>query len=223
MYNRKGDKNIVADNKAPILLDFGGDILEAVEKLESVLCNTPWYQRLNIYDDTPNETKLLIRLLRERAIVIGEVYYTPLEKITDEVREKAEEYLDYLYKKNADSDLLNIAGLYLNHEIEKPPSDRNALFFPHIKAYIRCGDLRPEKLFQLLQKDGCERVIVFNGAQPDENSPEEAFYSFEMQAPKSYIIEQLAELQEERCQGFYDAVKKYNDIIPNIVFPPLDE
>jgi len=216
------DKYIETNNKTPKLLDFSGDILEAVTKLESVLCNTPWYQHLNIYDDAPNEAKVLIKLLREKAIVIGEVYYTPLDKVTDEVRKKANEYLDYLYKKNVDSDLLNIAGLYSKHEFEKPPSDRNALLFPHIKAYIRCGDLSPEKLFQLLQKDGCERVIVFNGAQPDENSPEEAFYSFEMQAPKEYIIGKLAELQEERCQAYYRTMEKVNDIIPDVVFTPLE-
>lgn len=200
------------NNKPPKLLDFSGDILEAVNKLESVLCNTPWYQHLNIYDDTPNETKVLIKMLRKKALVVSEVYYMPLTKITDEIRKKANEYLDYLYKKNVDCDLFNVAGFFLNHEFEKPPSDRNALFFPHIKAYVRCGDLKPEKIFQFLQRDGCERVIVFNGTQPDENCPEEAFYSFEMQAPKEYIIERLAGLEEERCHAYYQAMKKVESL-----------
>jgi hypothetical protein len=79
-----------------------------------------------------------------------------------------------------------------------PPPNRNALFFPHIKAFVRCGDLKPEKLFDFLKYDGCERVIVFNGAKPDENSLLEAYYSFEMTVPKSHIIAELLYLQDER-------------------------
>jgi len=184
--------------KDPIILDFSGDEWEAVKKLESILCTTPWRKHLNVYDDFPSETKLLIQLLREKAIIIGEVYYTPHEKLTEETVKKANTYLLYLHKRQVDHNLYSVVNLFSEYEIDIFLTDRLALFYPHIQAYVRCGDLEPAKLFELMQKDCCKRVIIFNGAQPDDNDPQEAFYSFEMQAPKTYILEKLAELQDKK-------------------------
>jgi hypothetical protein len=87
---------------------------------------------------------------------------------------------------------------------------------------VRCGDLSPEKLFEFLQRDGCERIIVFSGAKPDESRPEEAFYSFEMQAPKSYILERLGELQEERLETYrrFMEQSRLDSIFPKVDFLP---
>ena len=58
----------------PKILDFNIDWWDAVKKLEAILCTNPWNKHLNVYGKEPNETKLMIDLLREGAIDIGEVY-----------------------------------------------------------------------------------------------------------------------------------------------------
>ena len=211
------------NEKSPVILDFGGDEWEAVKKLEAILCTTPWNHYLNIYDDTPNETKLLLELLREKAIVVGEVYYTRAE-ITEEHIRKASEYLLYLHKREIDHNLLSIVNFFSNHEIDIPLTDRFALYYPHIKAYVRCGDLEPVKLFDLLRNDYCEKVIMFNGATTDDGSEYEAFYSFELRMPKTYITEKLAKLQDEKTEMIFRTLEKIgNDrIIPDIKFPPSE-
>jgi len=210
------------DVKQPNIIDFSGDMAETIEKLESILCNTPWYQRLDIYSELPNETTLLIQLLRAGAMFVAEIYYIPCD-INEDIRNKADEFLGYLSKRQVDGDLLNVAGRFLNHEIEIPPPSRHALYFPHINAYVRCGDLKPKKLLELLLMDGCERVLVFNSARPDEDSRYQAFYSFEMRAPKSYIIERMDELQEQVTQALFKAMERAgnNDIFPDV--PVINE
>ena len=207
--------------KAPFILDFGVDEWEAVKKLESILCTTPWNRHLNIYDNLPSETKLLIEMLIERAIVIGEVYYTPTE-ITEDTRKKARNYLMYLHKREIDYNLLNMVNCFSENEIDMSLTDKFALYYPHIKAYVRCGDLEPEKIFEFLQRDCCERVIIFNDAQPEANSLAEAFYSFEMNAPKAYILEKMAKLQEKKTEAFRLALEKIeiDNIIPDVKFLP---
>jgi hypothetical protein len=207
------------NEKIPIILDFNINWWEAAKKLEAILCTSPWNQRLSIYGKEPNETKLMIDLLIEGAVAIGEVYYTP-EKFTEDISGKAQDYLHYLSKKQADYTLCTIAALFSKHEIDVPLTDRLALYFPKIEAYVRCGDFSPEKIFEYLKRDYCKRVIIVNGAQPDDNSPEEAFYSFELRAPKEYIIERLSELNDKLAEEMREALEKagINDIIPKVKF-----
>ena len=213
------------NEKASVILDFGGDEWDALKRLETILCTTPWHKHLNVYDPFPSETKLLIKLLRERAIIIGEVYYTPQEELTEETIKKANKYLLYLHKRQVDHNLFNVVNFFSEYEIDISLTDRLALFFPHIQAYVRCGDLEPAKLFELLQKDCCKRVIIFNGAQPDDGNPQEVCYSVEMQAPKTYILEKLAELQDEKNEALYNAMIKIHNAqnIPDVKFPPIEE
>ena len=211
------------NEKAPAILDFSGDILETVNKLESILCTTPWNRCLNIYDTSPSETKLLIELLREKSIVVGEVYYNPGE-FTDEITNKAKSYLFYLAKRDVDYNLYTVARIFSKYEIDISLTEKIALYYPDIKAYVRCGDLSPEKLFELLQKDCCERVIIVNGAKPNENSAEEAYYSFEMRTSKSYILERLEKLQDEKMEAIYKVMEKSNidNVFPDVKFPPFE-
>ena len=212
--------------KAPVILDFGGDALEAVKKLESILYTSGWNHYLIIDRDVPSENELLLSLVLEKAIVVGEVYYTFTYDFTDDLKKKAYEYFHRLRKRDMDSIYLNAVNYFSNHEPDIEKTDNGALFYPEINAYVRCGDLSPVKMFELLMKDGCERVIIFgNGLLYDNEQPWEVFHSFEMCAPKEYITKRLAKLQDDKAEAIRRAFEKagINDIIPNIPFPPTDE
>jgi hypothetical protein len=205
----------------PKMLDFNIDWWDAARKLEIILCTSPWNQRLGVYVKEPDEAKLLVDLLCEEAIAIYEIYYTP-EEFTEDTYAKARMYLRYLSKKEPDYNLCTVAAIFSKCDIDISLTDNLALYFPKIEAYVRCGDFSPGKIFGLLAKDGCKRVIIVNGAQPDEDKPEETYYSFEMRAPKEYILGRLADLKNRKTEEMREAIEKsgMDDIIPKIKYPP---
>ena len=206
------------------MLDFSGDVVESVRKLESIIYTSGWNKYLMILPDTPNEDRLLFSLLREGAIAVGEVYYTFTDDFTDELKEKAQTYFYRLKKRAMDSIYLNAVNYFSQHEADIEKTDNGALFYPDIQAYVRCGDISPSKLLELMQKDGCERVIVFgNGLRQNKEQPWEEFHVFIMQAPKAYILERLEKLASEVAEAIYRAMEKagINDVIPN-VFPVIE-
>jgi len=72
-----------------------------------------------------------------------------------------------------------------------------------------------------MQKDGCERVIVFgDGLRHDKEEPWEEFHSFELQAPKTYLIEKLRQMQEKQMEAIYHAMEKAmpDNIMPDVPF-----
>lgn len=215
----------MSNEKSPVLLDFNGDVIEALHKLESILYTSGWNNYLIIDPDTPTENNLLFFLIRERAIVVGEYYYTFTHDFPRELENKAYNYFHRLRKRDMDSIYLNAVNYFSKFEPDIEKTDKSALFYPNINAYVRCGDLSPEKMFDLMKKDGCERVIIFgSGLRQDKDEPWEIFHSFEMNAPKEYIMEQLAKLQEEKTKTLFDAINRvekngmYDNIIPSVNF-----
>ena len=123
-----------------------------------------------------------------------------------------------------DGIFLNAVDYFSEHEADTEKTDNGALFYPAVKAYVRCGDLSPKNLFELLRKDGCERVIIFgNGLRQNSEEPWEEFHVFIMQAPKSYILERLNKMEEEVMEAIRAALNnaKSNNLIPN-VFPVIE-
>ena len=209
--------------KDPIILDFSSDATEAIRKLESILYTSGWKHYIIVDPETPSEDMLLYSLIRERAVDVGEVYYTYTNDFTEELRNKAYGYFHRLKKREMDNIYLNAINHFSKHEPDIEKTCNGALFYPAINAYVRCGDLSPEKLIELIQKDGCERVIVFgNGLRLDREQPWEVFHSFEMNAPKEYILQKIEEMQEERLQKLHDALEKSgaNEVFKNI-FPSV--
>jgi len=206
------------------MLDFSGDIIESIRKLESILYTSGWNKYFMIRSDIQNEDKLLVSLIREGAIAVGEVYYTFTYDFTEELKEKAQKYFYRLKRKrNMDSIYLNAVNYFSKYEVDIEKTDNDALFYPDLKAYVRCGDLSPQKLLELMKKDGCERVIIFgNGIYQDKEHPWEEFHSFVMQAPKTYILERLEKLEEEVLETIRIALNKAgsDDVIPSI-FPKI--
>jgi hypothetical protein len=217
--NIEHNKNI----KDPIILDFGGDAAEAVRKLESILYTSGWNHYMIFYPDTPSEDKLLFSLIREGAVYVGEVYYEFTHDFTEELKEKAYKYFHRLRKRDMDSIYLNAVSHFSKYVPDIEKTANGALFYLEINAYVRYGDLSPAKLLELMAMDGCERVIIFgNGLRQNKEQPWEEFHSFEMRAPKEYIMQRLNELRDEQSEAIYRALTKagIDDIIPDIKFLP---
>jgi hypothetical protein len=209
------------EENAPVILDFNGDIAEAVNKLASILYTSGWNKYLMIEPDVPSEDKLLFSLICEGAIYVGEVYYTFTNDFTGELESRAKGYSHRLRKKNMDIIYLNAVNHFSKYEPDIEQTENGALFYPDINAYVRCGDLSPGKLFELMRKDGCERIIIFgSGVRQGKEQSWEAFHSFEMRAPKEYIAKMLENLQDERIQSYHRAMEKLkiNDVIPDVPF-----
>jgi len=146
------------DKIKEIKIEFSGDALEMYDKLNFIMC-TSRYKYLNI-DDPPNETTLLFNLLYSDAMYIREVYYTPSIEFSKEVKDKAKIYADYLNRRKIGFTFQECVKYFFNYEIEKSLSDRAALYYPDFKAFVRCGDIDPKQLFELLAKEHCDRVII---------------------------------------------------------------
>jgi len=205
--------------KDPVILDFSGDIIDAKIKLESILYTSGWNKYIIVDPDTPSEDMLLFFLIREKAVAVVEHYYAYTNEFTEELRNKAYDYFHRLRKRNIDNIYLNAVNYFSKYEPDIDKTDNGALFYPDINAYIRCGDLSPAKLFELIQKSDCGRVIIFGSTlRLDKEQPWEVFHSFEMQAPKEYIIQKLADLQAEKFQKYYDIIEKSE---ANKIFPPV--
>ena len=62
--------------KAPIILDFSGDVYEALRKLESILYTSGWNHYVISNPDVPTEDRQLFALIRAGVLAVSEVYYT---------------------------------------------------------------------------------------------------------------------------------------------------
>ena len=198
--------------------------------MASILYTSGWNNYIIVDPDTPSEDKLLFSLIREKAVGVGEVYYTYTKDFTEELREKAYGYFHRLRKRDMDIIYLNAVNHFSKHEPDIEKTYNGALFYPAINAYVRCGNLSPEKMLELMRKDDCKRVIVFgSGLRLDKEHPWEAFHSFEMTAPKEYILQRIEELQEEKVQRLHEALKKsdadkvFNNIFPSVSNEEQDE
>jgi len=133
------------NEKAPVILDFSGNGLEAFNKLESILYTSGWNHYIIMDPDTPSEEKLLFSLIREGAIIVSEVYYTFTDTFDEEIKEKAHKYFGRLRKRNMDSIFLNAVNYFSRHEPDIEKTDNGSLFYPSMNAYLRCGDLSRHK------------------------------------------------------------------------------
>ena len=177
------------------IIDFNGDVNEIIDTLEFIMFSSPWnkHKLHELY-----ETGLLVYLLRENSIIIKEMYYSAVFDLTEESIDKATKYLQYLHKKKDLNTIIESVQLLLEYEIDISLTNKLALYYPAIKAYVRCGDLDAKQFFEFLEQEHYERIIIFNGLCPDNNnSNEEVFYLFEITASKEYILEKLKNFREK--------------------------
>jgi len=154
------------DGIEQIKFDFSGDGgLENLKVLEDILHSGHWSDKPLNYED--ERTILLMQLLQNGGIAVYKRGYEQKE-VTSEIRRRAEEINIYMKKRYVSGTLLDIAGIFLVHEYDKSKTEFNSLFFPELKAFVRCGGLPAYKLIGLLEQDGCEAVFLFPDTSSDD-------------------------------------------------------
>lgn len=189
-----------------IALDFTGDgILEAAQKLEDILCSGHWSDRTLNYED--ERTGLLLRLLQIGGIAVYKRGYNR-KKDTPEIRRRAGEFNMYMNKRNVSQSLLDIAGIFSTHEYDGAKTEYNSLFFPELKAYVRCGGMPPDRLLGLLERDECEAVMLFPDYIVDGG---DAFFAFTFTIPKAMYLDALDEMRGRITEEMFEAAKKADE------------
>jgi len=200
-----------------IPFEFNGDgILADAEKLEGILCSGHWSDRTLNYKD--ERTKLLLRLLQIGGVAVYKREYTPMTDASPEIRRRANELNMFMNKRNVSQMLLDIANIFFSHEYDGAKTIYNALFFPALKAYVRCGGLPPDRLLELLEQDGCEAVMLFPDIRADAGD-EDIFYIFMLAMPKDMYLDTLGEMREQIAKTIYEAMRKMEEKKEHITPP----
>ena len=98
-------------------------------------------------------------------------------------------------------------------------NEYNALYFPDLTAYIRFGNLRPDKLLEMLEEDGCERAILFRNCV--DSSTEDSFFVFTLGISKSDYHVILENAWEKRQAAMFEALNAMAEYREGIIPLPL--
>jgi len=203
-----------------IEFDFSGDgFLESSERLERILRSGHWSDIGPNYED--ERTRLLLRLLDIGGIVVYKRIYNKRTDASPELRRRAGEISLFMHKEYAGQTLIDIAGIFSDYEYDAGRTTYNSLFFPELKAFVRCGGLSPEKLFELLEQDGCDAVMLF-----PEAYGEDFFYAFSRAMPRENFLNALEEMQGNILEAMHEALRRAekNGSLPSFpVFPDIEE
>ena len=202
----------------PMVFDFDEDGgMSAVRKLESILCSSGWSRAgLDFRDE---RTVLLAQLVRAGGLVIFERRFTLVHDYTDEERSHAGLLSDVCGKRSGSPFLLYWSRLHPGKEPEYTARLHNALFYPELRAYIRCGDLTAEKLFDLFEHEGCDMVAV----APDYvlSNTEGAYYIFCLAIPKAELAAMLESLREKHRNELSEALAQMHEQTGFSPFPSI--
>ena len=184
-----------------VIFDFDEDGgLKALEKLEAIMCSAHWSRRRLNYED--DRTALLIHLIRLNGLAVYECR-NPLEPdYSEENVCRARKLTNLFRKRQMDSSMLKLAMLFPNQEPDLRIREHNALFYPGLKVFIRCGDLDAGDLFDMLEHEGCDGVIVFPGDYATDHTV--AYYTFARFMSRQELIEMLEKLREQLQQKMFE-------------------
>lgn len=190
-----------------VQFDFSGDKgLEAADRLEDILCSGNFGDRGLDYKD--EHTLLLLRLLANGGIAIYKRAYTKRTDTPPEIRRRAGEINHIIRKRYVTQTLLDIADIFSEYEYDGGRTVYNSLFLPELKAYIRCGGLPPDRLFEMLEQDGCDMVLLFPDAQFAEG---DFFHAFSRVMPREAFANALAEMNERILEAMHEASRKWEE------------
>ena len=202
-----------------IILDFEKNGIQAYNRLDSILFSSGWNHLPFTQELSDMETKLLFPLVSSNLLRIFEHCYAPNHDHSAEVLRKADYLAALLHKRNRSQSLCDLQEIFAKYEpdLTQPRIRCNALFYPELKAYIRCGDLFPQKLFELLEDEDCETIILF----PDTcfSDTESAYYTIECTLPKKKLFEVLEKMKIEALTEAANAIEQanlYSNIIPTL-------
>jgi galactokinase len=94
---------------------------------------------------------------------------------------------------------------------------RNALYYPDLRAYLRCGDLDPRMLIEMFCEERCAKIILFHDTVSARELPlpnMDTFYVIESKAPHEMLTTQISRRKEELMMASYERLKLRDDIIP---------
>jgi hypothetical protein len=196
-----------------ILFDFEKDGIKAFDRLDSILFSSNWKHLTISKELSDTETRLLFPLVRSDLLRIFECRYAPSYGPSTELRRKAGQLAYLLHKRHVSQSLLDVLTLFAEHEPEPYRNEFNAMFYPDLKAYVRCGDLTPKNLFEMLGIEDCEKVFIFQDTSISEN--ESAYYIIECTLPRQKLFEILEEMRQEAVLMAYKHMEhSRQDIIP---------
>lgn len=185
----KGGK-AVSDAKR-ITFDLSGDdSLASAKRLEGILSSGHWSDKGVNYED--ERTMLLLRLLHIGGIAVYKRTYIQKTGASLDLNRRAMEMNWCMHKRQVSQTLIDIADIFSAYEYDAGKTTYNSLFFPALKTFVRCGGISPDKLFELLEQDGCDMVMLF----PDAYG-EDFFYTFSLAMPRAEFLRALAGLQDK--------------------------
>ena len=196
-------------------------VLDSMRTLEDIMCSGHWSDRTLNYND--EHTILLLRLLDIGGV---RVYKRGYSRQTDspEIRRRAGDINMFMNKRYVGRTLLDIAGIFLEYEYDARRTIYNSLFFPELKAYVRCGGLPPNRLLEFFAQDGCDMVLLFHDEQSDEGY---CFHVFTLAMPKELFLEDLDRMRERINSALHEAMRKMEEhddrVIPPVIPWPDDE
>ena len=183
---------------------------ESVKKLEVVLTNGDgWhYYDLDYCDD---HTKLLVGLLHSGKIALYEHLYPHKSDFDLEITKKAHIFRSLMKKRNLSQALLDMAELF-PQDYDVKESFNNAVYFPTLKAFIRCEGLKPVYLIQFFKADVCcDKVLVFPGWDPPEVS---RYYTFERIISKEAFLNIMEAFSLKILERDSALKKPFDKVIP---------
>lgn len=114
------------------------------------------------------ETQLLFALLRCEVMKIYECDCLYKIEFTEDFRREANKTANLLQKRSVTHPLYNALLMLSEYAPDLQRTLHNALYYPELRAYLRCGDLSPETLFELLGTGDCDKIILFHDTAPAE-------------------------------------------------------
>lgn len=185
-----------------ITFDFINDWSGAYDTLDGILCSSGWH-RLSFTDDY---AQFLFRLLSAKIISVHESECSSPVAVSDELRRKEREYAGILRKRNPSGTLLSLLLWADGMEPDYKRMEYLALYYPEQKAYARCGDLKPQRLLKLLEKEFCDNLLVFPEHLIDNKS---VYYTFNSAIPHEQfakLMNAFREAQTEKLSAALEAL-----------------
>ena len=187
---------------------------EALNSIECLLRSGHWSDRaLNFEDEW---TMFLLKLLRFGDIEVYRHGYERQEG-SEEIRRRAGEFNMFMNKRNVSQTLIDIAAIFYSHEYDSRKTEYNSLFFPELKAFVRYGGIHPDRLLELLGRDGCGIVYLFSDAFPDDG---DVFFAVTLAMPKDAFIKESGDIRERIWDAIGEAVRRADEKAGSI-FPKI--
>ena len=193
----------MAEDMERVEFDFSDGALEdTLNKLESMLSSGHWSSRGINWEDKQT-AGLFLWLLQSGGITVYKRPYRRRDDPSPELRDRAAQLSMLMHKQFPSQTLIDIADIFSDYEYEPGRLEFNSLFFPKLKAFVRCGGIPADRLMGLLEWDGCDMVLLF----PDFHG-ENFFYAFCRAMPREEYLNAIRDMEDERLAEVSDRLRR---------------